>query len=411
MTCVPNSRRSLWIAALALPILAAGCADLPGWMVMQRRATVFDYEHFDNATIHRADREVPLEIAAEGSLQLPAMSHGESFEAALEHSGTTAFIIVQHGRLLMEKYYNGSTRESTAASFSAAKSFVSALVGIALSEGKISSIDDPITRYLPELERNDPGFSRITLRHLLEMRSGIRFEENYDTPWDDAAAFYLTDDLLAKVTQLAIERHPDEVFHYSSGDTQLLGLIVQRATEMPLPRYLQEKIWRPMGAGRDASWSLDSFEHGNAKAFCCLNARPLDYARFGMLFLENGRLNGVQIVPADWVRMSTETNEHQGSDLASHWNVDSPGKHRAAFYTWHWRRAALPDTTAAFGIRPSPDFYAQGLLGQYIYVAPEQQMVIVRFGQHNGKIRWPALFRSIAELNPVAPTIPVESER
>ena len=154
-----------------------------------------------------------------------------------------------------------------------------------------------------------------------------------------------------------------------------------------------------MGAAYDASWSLDSNEHGNAKAFCCVNARAIDYARFGQLILREGKVGDRQIVPANWIRDSITVREHPGRDIGSRWNIESPGKRKAAFYTWHWRRLPVRDDSADLGVRPSPDFYAEGLLGQYIYFAPEEDMVFVRFGKRNGKTRWPAVFHQIAKLN------------
>ncbi len=398
---VKNLTQSTWLPILLLLSLGmGGCSNLPGWMLWQRKAAVTDFQHFDNAPVLRAEQASELPPAGkENPLRLPAMADGEIFPKMLERTGTTAFIVIRHGQIVMEQYFNGGAHDTVMPSFSVAKSIVATLLGIALSEGSIGSIDDAVTLYLPELAKRDARFSQVRLRQLLEMRSGIDFEEEYKTPWDDAAVFYLTEDIAAEVRDLGIERNPDEAFHYSSGDTQILGLVIQRATGMPLPLYLQQKIWQPMGAAYDASWSLDSREHGNAKAFCCLNASAVDYARFGQLILHEGKLGERQIVPAEWIRNSVAVRQHPGSNTASRWNIENPGTRKAAFYTWHWRRFPLPDVSADSGMKPSPDIYAQGLLGQYVYIAPEADMVIIRLGKRNGKTRWPSLFHDIAELN------------
>ncbi len=380
-------------------MLLAGCADLPAWMMLQRQSAITDYRHFQNAPIVRATDASSLPSAAGRQVRLPDF-RGEPFDAVMARTGTVAIVIVKDGKVLLERYYNGHQRESIVTSFSVAKSFVSALVGVAIRDGHIAGVDEPITRYLSELAVRDQRFTRITIRHLLEMRSGILFDEGYGAPWSDAAKFYLAPDLVNKLNGLTIERAPDEQYHYSSGDTQLLGTIIQRATGAPLPRYLQEKIWQPMGAAYDASWSIDSQEGRQPKAFCCINARALDFARFGLVYLNDGKFNGNEIVPADWVRQSTQVREHPGATPAARWNVEAPNRHSAAYYTWQWRRAPDVDKTSEIGVKPGQDFYAQGHLGQFIYVAPAEQMVIVRVGKQYGNAWWPGVLKQIARLNP-----------
>ena len=179
-----------------------------------------------------------------------------------------ALLVLRRGALIHEAYFNGFERTSIGTSFSVAKSIVSALVGIALAEGHIASLDDPLTRYLPELAATDARFSNVTLRHLLLMRSGIAFDEGYRSPLSDAARFYLSRDLAARVRALKIEGAPDRIQAYRSGDTQFLGMVLARATGLSLAKYAESRLWQPMGAEFDASWSLDSADAGTAKAFC-----------------------------------------------------------------------------------------------------------------------------------------------
>jgi CubicO group peptidase (beta-lactamase class C family) len=155
-----------------------------------------------------------------------------------------------------------------------------------------------------------------------------------------------------------------------------------------------------MGAAYDASWSMDSLESKQPKAFCCINARALDFARFGQVYLNDGKLNGRQIVPADWVRQSTQVREHPGATSASRWNVEAPNNYAAAYYAWQWRRVPVVDAGSELGIKPGTDFYAEGHHGQFIYVAPAEDMVIVRIGQRYGNAWWPGVIRQIARLNP-----------
>jgi CubicO group peptidase (beta-lactamase class C family) len=390
------------LAAAAAGLLLAGCADLPLWMLLQRHSAIGDYRHFDNATVRKSDRVSPLPVVREPALALPDQVDGEPFEAALAHNETVAFVVVQGGRIVLERYFDGYDRDSVATSFSVAKSFVSALLGIAISEGKIGGVDDPVTRYLPELAQSDPRFAEVSLRHLLEMRSSLAFDEGYNSPISDASRFYLHRDLHPLVRKLALRDAPDRRYEYVSGNTQLLGMVIERATGTTLAQYLEEKIWQPMGAEFDASWSLDSRDSGVAKAFCCLNARAVDYARFGEVFLHRGRWNDRQVVPEAWVAASTEVREHPGADLAAQWNVEGLGSARAAFYAWQWRRVSVSAPQAPLAIAPADGFFAQGLHGQFIYVAPAADMVIVRLGKETGRIRWPALLARIAAMNATA---------
>ncbi len=372
-------------------------------MLLQRQSAITDHQHFVNANIAPAREAAPLAVADNPALHLPTFP-GRSFDQFMEQNGTVAMVVVKGGKVVMERYYNGYQRESVATSFSVAKSVVSALVGIAIEAGQIGSVDDPITRYVPELAKRDTRFGNITIAHLLSMRSGIRFDEGYLSPLDDAARFYLTPDLLSKISGMTIRQAANEAHYYSSGDTQLLGLIVQRATGMPLAQYLQQTIWQPMGAQFEASWSMDSGKNGLAKAFCCLNGRALDYARFGLLYLNQGKFNGKQIVPAQWVRDSTAVREYPGADPATRWNLEATGKRVAAYYVWQWRRAVEADPGSELGFKPGADFFAQGLHGQFIYIAPAQDLVIVRLGARTGEVWWPGLLGALARLNPKSGT-------
>jgi CubicO group peptidase (beta-lactamase class C family) len=368
-------------------------------MIVQRKSSITDYRHFDETPIRKPAVASVLPIEPDANLKLPATINGLDFDTAMTANDTVAFIVVRHGKVVLERYYDGYRRDSITTSFSAAKSVVSAMVGIAIGEGKIGSVDEPITRYIPELARADARFVDVTIRNLLEMRSGIAFDEGYGMPWTDAARFYLGQDLMPLIDDLRIQGPPDRAFNYISVNTQLLGLLVERATGVRLATYAEQKIWQPMGAAYDASWSLDSKDAGEAKAFCCLNARALDFARFGLIYLDHGKYNGRQIVPADWVRASTEARERVRADASGQWNIEREGTPRAVFYAWQWRRPAVTAPDTASGIKPGADFFAVGLHGQYIYVAPEQDTVIVRLGKDYGDIVWPTLLGKIARMN------------
>lgn len=400
-------RRGLRAAALALLLLAALAAALlaallaftpiPWWMILQTQSRITDHRHFDNATLARAAVPSPLP-AAPASLRWPGGLDDAATAADLAGRGTVALLVARRGQLVHERYFNGYTADSIATSFSMAKSVVSVLLGIAIDEGRIAGVDEPVTRYLPELRRNDPRFERITLRHLLSMRSGIAFDEGYRTPFTEAAQFYLGRDLKAQVARLRIEGEPDQAFAYKSGDTQLLAMAVERAVGLPLAAYAERALWQPMGAQHDASWSLDSAAAGQARAFCCLNARAVDFLRFGQMVLAGGQWNGRRIVSAGWLQQSlaAQSGLPGGTDGARR-NLEHAGQPWAAFYGWQWRRRPLPGRHPP---EPGAMVYAQGLHGQILLIDPETQTVALRLGQRSGGRHWPAWLDELVRLNP-----------
>jgi CubicO group peptidase (beta-lactamase class C family) len=395
-----STRAALTGLALGLLLALAGCDTLPPWMIRQQQARITDYKHFDNAPIAPSAQPLVLPVVPDAHIAWPQALTTEAAEKRIASQDTTALIMVRRGQVVYERYFNGYERESLGTSFSMAKSVVSALLGVAMAEGRILSLDEPITNFLPELRHNDARFALITLRHLLQMRSGIEFDEGYRSPLAEAAKYYLTANIPQQVAKLRIARPPGQAYSYQSGDTQLLAMAVTRATGVPLPQYLQAKLWQPMGAEFDASWSLDSRASGVPRAFCCLNARAIDYARFGLVYLNNGQAAGQQLVPPDWVRQSTAAQLGlPGADDAAQRNIERPGTRFAAFYALQWRRTPAP-AVAANPLQPGDDFYAEGYLGQYIYVVPSTQTVIVRLGTGRGGNFWPGWMGQWARLNP-----------
>ncbi|MGI8893631.1 MAG: serine hydrolase domain-containing protein, partial [Bacteroidia bacterium] len=251
-------------------------------------------------------------------------------------------------------------------SFSMSKSYISALIGIAHDEGLIKSTDQKVTEYLPELKSN--GFDNVTIEHLLQMTSGMEFNENYRSPFSDASTYYYGTNLRRQVSKIKLKHEPGTHFEYASGNTQILALILEKVLQgKTVTDYLNEKIWQPLGMEYDATWSIDSKKSGLEKAFCCINARAIDFAKFGMLYLNKGRWQGKQIIHEKWVEKSTAV-ETVG---ASPWH-----------YQYHWRMVSAD----------SKDYYAAGWLGQFIYVNPEKNIVIVRLGKNFGGVNWIDLF-------------------
>lgn len=304
------------------------------------------------------------------TINYPQHAPERTFDAFLAKHKTVAFLIIYKDSLHYEGYFHGYTRDRWVPSFSMAKSVTSMLVGCAIADGYIGAVEDPVTKYIPELA--DRGFASVTLLHVLQMTSGLRFNESYVNPFGHAASFYYGRQLNKRTTRLRLRHAPGTRWEYVSGNTQLLGLVLSRALKnKTVTAYAQEKLWTPMGMEYPASWSLDRAKDGMEKTFCCLNATARDFAKLGRLYLHQGRWNGQQLVPASWVTASTQRDTTAGS---------------VPFYQYQWW---LP--------QPGHDFMAQGILGQYIYVHPAKDLVMVRLGKNEGKVDWPSLFVALAE--------------
>ena len=334
--------------------------------------------------VENQEQYVPKNISYKKKEEIP-------FEEVLEKSGTTAFIVIKDDKILYEKYFDDYTKATSHPSFSVSKSFISALIGIAIDEGYIKSIDDPIRNYLPEL---DSSFDSVTLSHIINMQSGIKFNEGYFNPFSEVAKFYYGTNLKKFISKLKVNETPGEIWKYKSGNTQLLSLALESATKRTLQDYFQEKIWHPLGMEYDASWNIDSKKNQTTKAFCCLNAKARDYAKFARLYFNNGNWNGTQVVPKDWVVKTTSFTDEKSHYLYSHhwWrNIN-----RADFIT------VQKDTTKQQikGVKaPNTDYLARGILGQLMYVNPEQNIAIIRLGNKLGRVKWTTVFKEITEIN------------
>ncbi|MGB6037108.1 MAG: serine hydrolase [Cryomorphaceae bacterium] len=356
---------------LAIGLIAILGSCTLGRFVIYNFADINDHKKFQNRAIATSEQAWTFEM--QDTLKPPKSLtvNGEdvAWREFLKEYKTVAFLLVKNDTILIEDYLYDYDEASIVPSFSMAKSVISILIGIAIDEGYIGSVQDPVTKYLPELK--DAGFDKVTLEHLLQMTSGLDFNESYVNPFGDAATFYYGRNLTKSVDRLKLDREPGEDFNYVSGDTQVLTNILSKALgDQTVSGYLEEKLWKPMGMEYDASWSLDKKE-GLEKGFCCLNARARDFAKIGRLYMNKGNWNGQQIVPESWVETSTRVDSSDGS---------------AAFYQYQW------------WIRSGGnDFYANGILGQYIYVNPELNIVAVRLGKKTAGVGWPGLMASLAE--------------
>ena len=303
----------------------------------------------------------------------------EDLESFFEESRTQAFLVIQDDTILYERYFNGAQRDSMLTSYSVAKSFDSALVGIAIDEGLLPGVDVPITDYLPELVDRDARFAEITIRDLLMMASGLLYEDDRLLLFngDGPLTTYHPDQRALALGTLEIRDPPGEYFLYNKYHPQLVGMILERATGMSVTEFTQRSLWDPLGMEFDGAWCLDSEEDGFEKMESGLNARAIDFAKLGRLFLQGGAWDGGRVVSSAWVDESTSRDP--ATDRSDYYpdefgqQIYDSGR---GWYKYWWYGAARDDGTY--------DFAAMGDHGQYIYVSPASRLVIVRNGLEFG---------------------------
>jgi len=352
----------------------------------------FDWQKFPNHPLSAAPAAYHFDSAPDPRLKevFQQLSGTEDWNSFLEENGTQAFIVIQDGTILYENYFNDTQRDSIVTSFSVAKSFGSALIGKAIEEGYINSVDDPITVYLPELAQRDPQFNEITIRHLLLMASGLEYTEMRPLLFngDDRLTTYFTDQRKITLENTHIIDPPGQYFQYNKYHPQLLGLILERTTGMTVTKYLQTRIWDPLGMEFGGSWSTDSKDSDFEKMETCVNARAIDFAKFGALYLNGGLWDYKQVIPKAWVDESTQPLLPENySDYYNDYVKAMPGQ---GYYKYMWWGMAREGG--------SYDFTAEGDKGQFIYVSPQNNMVIVRNGTEYGipSEKWLKLFYEFA---------------
>jgi CubicO group peptidase (beta-lactamase class C family) len=322
------------------------------------------YKQYPSSTVRRSGPvfDLPAEYRA---LPESYQWDGETKNIArwIQRTDTTGLIVVKDGAVVFENYFKGNDPSARCISMSVAKSFVSFLVGVALEEGKISSLEDPVDKYMPELRGS--GYGGVSLKNVLQMSSGVRFTEDYGDLKSDIVrlvASFTTGSLNEFVAKLPNERKPGTYNKYVSADTQVLSMVLARATGKSLTDYMQEKLWSHLGAEYDALWLNDPT--GTELAFGGLNAALRDYARFGLLYLNQGRnFRGHQLVSSAWVAASVTPD-------APHLlpGRDNPNSSWPMGYGYQWW---IPEN-------PEGDYTAIGIYGQFIYVHPVHNVVIAK---------------------------------
>lgn len=310
-----------------------------------------DLSFFDTRKINRGE-----------AIQLPSNTHDLSKENIdfLQHSESEAFLVFKNDTIVAEWYSQSGADTTHWNSFSMAKSAISLLIGCAIQDGKIASLQDPISKYIP-WSGND-----VTLEQLLHMSSGIPFGESYSSPFGYMAKAYYHSDLKAITTPFKVEQTPGTYWSYEGGNTVLLGMVLEAATQKKIANYFEEKIWSKIGAASNAYWNLDQ-ENGFEKPFTGIYATAEDFGMLGQCILHCGKINGKIVIDSTYLAQSFEP-----------WTIQDGKNSVCDWYGLHWWMGEVD------GVKFKS---ARGMRGQYIVIIPEKNMVVVRIGHQQSKER------------------------
>ncbi len=295
----------------------------------------------------------------EVSFEVPTADGGSEMwtvDDFMAKNNTAGLMVVKDGEIVLEEYGEGLRADGRWTSFSVAKSFSSTLVGAAIKDGLIGSVDDPIVDYVPELEGS--AYEGVSIRQVLNMTSGVAWNEDYEDPNSDVARFSAepsingSDPVVAYMARLPREAEPGTKWVYKTGETNLVGSLVRAATGKSMADYLTEKVWQPYGMNQDAVWMLDL--GAGEIAGCCISVSLKDYARFGHFFMHGAEIDGESIVPADWIEQATTSTPAADEGMG--------GTGGYGFQWW---------------LTNGPAYRASGIFGQGIWMNPEKDLVIV----------------------------------
>ena len=312
-----------------------------------------EYLIFENRKVDAKNGKPLLNSKLYNTAKIPAEA-----EALLNKFGALAFVIVKNDSLFHEQYWDGFSDTSHTNSFSVSKTYCGILLGCALKDGYVKSLDQPVSDFIPEFKEGDKA--KITLRNLATMTSGIDFNESYINPFAYPAEGYYGCDVLGACLPYKVSEEPGKIFRYLSGNSALLGICISKATGKTLSQYLSDRLWADLECQQPAWWSLDK-KDGQEKGFCCLNSNATDFVRIGMLYLNYGKWNGKQSVDSEYVANSI---------VPFNCKEDDGTPNKTYSYNW-WLTEHKGDKI----------FYARGILGQYVICVPSKKLVIVKLGR------------------------------
>lgn len=345
------------IFLIIIVLLVVIIALLPGYT---RNSLIYWYANIDDYTIF--ENHVVSAYYPE-----PWKKHEDYNNFALSDSAlqkmaeleTVGFLVIKDDKLYFEEYWDDYSENSLSNSFSMAKSIISMLVGIAIDQGKIRSVDDKIADYIEEYDTEQNR--NLTIKDLLTMSSGLNWDESYGSPFSMTTAAYYGDDIEDLVLNMDVVEEPGQIFKYKSGNTLLLGLLLKKVTGTSVAEYAAQNLWGKIGAENDALWSVDH-EGGLEKAYCCFNSNARDFARLGQLYLDKGKWNRKRVISKKYIKESITPAVYL---------EDEQGK-TVDYYGYQWW---------ILNYKGKQYPYMRGILGQYVILIPEEDMVVVRLGR------------------------------
>ncbi len=370
-------RISSTIFHIACGLVLSSCSIIRGYRADGLDGpNIFSFEHHVHDTVPNGDQVFRFKVAESRAdwidtlhfyNEKPNKVNLTFREAMWDKSNTQGIMIIHDNEIVYEMYRGDFTADRLATVFSVSKSITSLLCGIAVDEGSIESIDDPVTQYLPELKGRDPRWEKLTVRHLLCMRSGLDFDDEYDfnikalKAVNAIAKLNYGHDMMRQIRRLKFRRDPGTRFHYESMTTAILGMVIERATGRRYVDYLSEKVWKPLQMESVALINIDSRKHGAAHAFGGITCTLKDLAKIGRLYLNKGLWDGKRIVSEEWIHLTTDFDPRS-----------------SYHYSWYDVRYD------GFETGEYPGFYALGICHQVLYVNPYKNLIMVRIGLGNG---------------------------
>lgn len=358
-----------WVFLGVLPLLLGLSITLPDWRFLSRAITypktpiLSSHWYRPMATVP-GNPQAPLPVAEPTNVQIPQAALETITEFAIAQN-STALLVMHQGEVVLEKYWQRQTATTITNGMSMTKTILALLIGIAIEEGHIQSVNDRVSDYLPEW-RHDSRAS-LTLEDLLYMHSGLRNDRRTDTPFSDLVQLYMSSDVEQVALNIPQVAPPRQTYDYNNVNSLILSLVLERATGESFADYLSSRLWQPLGAKNGRVW-LDR-PGGRAKPFCCFFATASDWARLGQMILDRGRVGDQQVVPAAWINQML-----------------TPSPLEPTFGLHIWVQARTPDhanvdTAATEGFLADDTFYLDGRHHQRVYGVPSHDLVIVRIGE------------------------------
>ncbi|MCH8533647.1 MAG: beta-lactamase family protein [Flavobacteriaceae bacterium] len=322
------------------------------YMTGHSTAFIDDHKYFDNRVIHN---DAPQKITRHPHYDKTKST--QRLDSINEALGTIAFLIIKDDQIWYEKYDDDYGPTSQTNSFSMAKSITTMLLGKAIEDGYINGLNQKVIDFYPDLKGEFA--EELTVGDLASMSSGLNWDENYYSPFSMTAQAYYDGNIRDLILGLEVTEAPNQSFKYLSGNTQLLGMVIEKAIDQPLSNYLSSSFWKPLGMEDNALWQLDGLESGMEKTYCCISSNARDFSKIGMLYKNHGKWNGKQLLDSTFTAISTQPKFEDAPEYGyGFWLSNHLGKQ---------------------------SFIMRGILGQYVISIPEDNIIITRLGHQRSK--------------------------